>query len=121
MASGLQSYCKPCVLAYEREKYGGSCRKPGARSRYYRQTYGLTLEQLDELAERQGRRCAICSKESQLVVDHDHDTGEIRGLLCPQCNRCLGLFQDNVGLLVAATMYLMAAKDVLVEAGGLRG
>lgn len=52
--------------------------------------FGITPEQYIEMLKSQGGRCAICRREPakiNLSVDHDHDTGKIRGLLCPPCNR----------------------------------
>jgi hypothetical protein len=73
--------------------------------------YKLTPEQYEEL-QKQFPRCAICGAKrdgiryGKLHVDHNHGTGEIRGLLCPNCNRGLGLFQDNPGILQMAIDYL---------------
>lgn len=70
--------------------------------------YNLTKEQLVELWERQGRKCAICPVEISLdaPIDHDHATGKVRGLLCHKCNRGLGQFEDSVVLLQKAIAYL---------------
>jgi hypothetical protein len=58
-------------------------------------SYGLTPEQHKELVERHGGRCGICKVDRmkngrQLHIDHDHQTGQVRGLLCPRCNGLLG-------------------------------
>ena len=69
----------------------------------------------DRLAA-QGNKCAICSKEivgRDIHRDHCHSTGEWRGLLCNNCNRGLGHFQDDPELLVAAAFYLVKGVDVL--------
>lgn len=50
--------------------------------------------------------CTICSEQIGLVVDHDHSTGLIRGLLCTNCNTGLGMFKDNIKILEAAIKYL---------------
>jgi hypothetical protein len=77
--------------------------------------YGITVEQHQELFDTQGGVCAICGlaetrlragKVQQLCVDHDHDTGEIRGLLCCACNRGLGAFRDNAESLQSASRYV---------------
>ncbi len=57
--------------------------------------YGLTIQDYDELLDTQGGVCAICSSEAKLVVDHDHATDEVRGLLCHSCNLALGHLQDD--------------------------
>lgn len=63
----------------------------------------------------QDGRCAICREEEtatargrvrSLAVDHDHETGAVRGLLCSRCNTALGLFRDNPALLLEAIAYL---------------
>jgi len=72
--------------------------------------YGLTLDAYHALLERQGELCAICQRVldpvgSDTTVDHDHDTGQIRGLLCGVCNRGLGMF-STTELLHRAGAYL---------------
>jgi len=73
--------------------------------------YGLTQTQYDTLKELQGGRCAICrqpptGKRTRLHVDHDHGTGEVRGLLCNLCNVALGSMHDDPAILRAAIVYL---------------
>lgn len=55
--------------------------------------------------------CTICGDEGNLVVDHDHKTNQVRGLLCNHCNRGLGHFKDNPNLLEYARIYLLAADN----------
>lgn len=72
-----------------------------ARDNRLRRVYGITIEQYDTLLERQGDACAICRRASgefrtRLAVDHNHQTGEIRGLLCNYCNhRVVGRHRDG--------------------------
>lgn len=77
---------------------------------YMRQhLYGLTEKQYVALRESQGDRCAICGGEwtnGRPHVDHDHASGEVRGLLCGPCNTGLGHFKDDPGLIAAAIKYL---------------
>ena len=74
--------------------------------------YGIAPEEYDALLAQQKGSCAGCeateynSKSYHLAVDHNHDTGEIRGLLCLRCNRILGLSQDDPGLLRRLADYL---------------
>jgi hypothetical protein len=70
---------------------------------------GITPEQLVACYERQEGCCAICKTEVQLInsaIDHNHDTGEFRGVLCKQCNRALGMFGDSPIILKSALEYL---------------
>lgn len=68
--------------------------------------YGLTPEALETLKAKQQYRCAICGDEALLVVDHDHETGKIRGLLCRLCNTGIGALGDQVAGLEKAVQYL---------------
>jgi hypothetical protein len=79
--------------------------------------YNITREQYNQMLESQNGVCAICGKEETIVdkrinriillaVDHDHQTGKVRGLLCSHCNKALGGFKDNTGLLNKAINYL---------------
>lgn len=86
-----------------------------------RSLYGLTLEQLEQMHAEQGGRCKICRRETRLwvgvknnsaCVDHDHATGQVRGLLCRRCNAALGQFQEQPELLERAAQYLRASGKV---------
>lgn len=79
--------------------------------------YKITLEQYHELEISQNGVCAICHKKetrkgyTNLVVDHDHETSKVRGLLCDKCNRGLGYFDENIDFLVSAIEYLKSTKS----------
>jgi DNA-binding CsgD family transcriptional regulator len=83
--------------------------------------HGCTAAEYQELLVAQGGKCAICDapaghqscrgKVCRLSVDHDHKTGTIRGLLCNNCNRGLGRFQDSVKLLIKAARYLQRGRE----------
>jgi hypothetical protein len=68
--------------------------------------YGMTKTQYDELLQLQGKRCAICTRDRKLYIDHDHSSGRVRGLLCRDCNLSLGLVRDNIETLANAIDYL---------------
>lgn len=78
--------------------------------------FGLTPEKFVEMLAAQGGACAICKtgdpgSKGTFHVDHSHETGIVRGLLCSRCNLSLGLFKDDPLLLSRAIEYLLAAKD----------
>lgn len=87
-------------------KYYLQAKAEGKPQEYYlKREYNLTKEQYDELLQLQGGVCAICSGPAT-DVDHDHDTNEVRGLLCHSCNRALAGV-DNVEWLGKAFDYLL--------------
>ncbi len=72
-----------------------------------RKLYGLSKEDYDKLYVNQQGRCAVCRIELPVLhIDHFHEDGTIRGLLCGKCNRGIGLFDDNIELLEAVIKYL---------------
>lgn len=115
MASGYQCICIPCAIIRK-------------RSAHMVRTYGLTQEEYDQKVIEQDGVCAICKKtetalrktsslvdferESVLSVDHDHETGAVRGLLCHRCNMAIGYAQENPEILRAAIEYLAAYTRV---------
>lgn len=78
----------------------------------YKRKYGITLEQYNQILEAQGGVCAGCggverrAATGNLAVDHNHETGEVRGLLCSNCNRALGLLGDSIETLKSLADYL---------------
>lgn len=73
--------------------------------------YHLTVEQFDKMVQEQQRLCAVCRGEHvgrghRLYVDHDHETGKVRGLLCCRCNFLIGHAKDSIEILRAAISYL---------------
>ena len=100
---GRGGYCKPCHNAkgkatYER-LYGGT------REYHLRRRYGLTSAEVNAMIEAQGGTCAVCTGPAQ-HVDHDHATGEVRGILCFNCNQALGNARDDVQVLRGLARYL---------------
>lgn len=91
-------------------------RHPDAHRRWrLPKKYGITVEDYEQMLLEQGGACAICRRAETVVmrgkvkplsVDHDHESGRVRGLLCHECNVGLGKFKDNVARLKAAVTYL---------------
>jgi len=104
----------------EREKYWADPLK--ARHDRLRYNYGpdITLEWYRQVEAAQGGVCAICRRKCKtgrsLAVDHNHETGQIRGLLCQKCNHAIGLFSEDTDLMMAAIDYLLSYRNVLREA-----
>jgi len=75
----------------------------------YKHNFGITIEDYERLLIKQHGVCAICGdtpRDRRLCVDHDHDTGEIRGLLCWLCNLAIGCMADKPDRLHKAAQYL---------------
>jgi len=96
--SGFDSWCRTCRASYRNENCRG------------RHKAVISDQALKELKE-STKECVICGDTTKLVVDHDHITGKIRGLLCNHCNRGLGHFRDDPTLLEFAAQYLFASAD----------
>jgi len=91
-----------------------------AREKHLMRTYGLTLVQFDSMLEKQDYKCAIChipnnDLENNICVDHDAETGKVRGLLCPPCNQGLGLFKDSEAALMNAAAYISTSKSTVAD------
>ena len=82
------------------------------RNHHFMKKYGITVEDFDALRIKQKFCCALCNRHEVdtprkcLCVDHNHDTGKVRELLCESCNQALGLFYDNPDVLEKASKYL---------------
>ena len=87
---------------------------PGTRIRPQHKTIYLPGGAYEQILAEQSGVCAICAKPpngSRLCVDHNHETGQVRGLLCYQCNTGLGSFRDDKGLLKSALAYLRGTSQ----------
>lgn len=83
---------------------------------FLKKLYGLTLDQYNEMFNSQCGACSICGKhqsllEKSLSVDHDHNSGKIRSLLCSNCNTAIGLLDEDVGLLKKVVDYLNKHRE----------
>ena len=103
----IRQRCRECLRDYDRI--------------HTHKRYGITPEQYAEQLAAQHGVCAICKQPEttvqrgrvlQLAVDHDHVTGQVRGLLCMQCNQTLGKVGDSVERLKAMIFYLESGGQV---------
>jgi len=105
------------LRAYQAEYRNRPERKRAMRDLYYRRTYGITADQVDEMLIVQGGGCAICgdkpARAASMHLDHEHAGGKVRAILCLSCNQGIGKFRDDPGLLRIAAAYLerMSAVD----------
>ncbi len=112
---GVQSACKECCCASVRSRKArlmrsGEWDATAKRDAQLRYNFGIGIERYDDMLAAQSGVCAICgstcSSGRNLAVDHCHETGRIRGLLCGNCNKALGLLGDDPDRLVRAVEYL---------------
>ena len=103
------SYCKKCKVVYNSEndkKFPDRVAKARRKTKL-KANYGITEEEFNRQFEYQYGSCAICDvKLEDTHIDHCHDTGELRGILCPACNKGLGHFKDNLQILLNAVEYI---------------
>lgn len=118
-------YCPPCrqeVASQQRREWldrDGNRERRNQNSkdnRYSRahslKQYGLTLDEWDRMVEAVDGKCEICGHADEaLCVDHDHETGRIRGVLCRSCNRAIGQLGDSAEHLRRALEYLLRARE----------
>ena len=72
--------------------------------------YGLSFEEYEKLITSQKGLCKVCCEAAQLVVDHCHKSGAVRGLLCGQCNSILGFVREDISILQGLIIYLERAQ-----------
>lgn len=88
---------------WERDKVS---KRPHRKLKIIKRRYGLTPEQYHRMLDDNGGMCAVCRIKLATVVDHNHKTMRVRGLLCHSCNTGLGMFGDSVETLLNAIAYL---------------
>ncbi len=105
---GLQSYCSSC--GREAVNAWNAANPERKRADHLMRRFGLTVADYESLADQQGGVCTICAGTCptgrRLAVDHDHDTGRVRGLLCWECNTGIGKLKDSPAVLSSALRYL---------------
>lgn len=126
MRLGRKSYCYDCDAADRRARYAADIEASRAKSRdrsrrtrtpeqtrmrHLKNMYGLSVEQYEQMLDQQGGRCAICHTTSpggrgNWHVDHCHDTGRVRALLCAGCNVGIAQLGHHPNRLRAAAAYL---------------
>ena len=112
---GHHGKCKSCYVKKQQEKYDPIKK----RDENLKRIYGIGIKEYNTLLEQQNGRCATCGTTEPggrksgrgggtnvFVVDHCHNTGEVRGLLCHSCNRAMGLLGDNVNIIGEMIKYL---------------
>lgn len=115
---GLGNVCKFCNRLQTKEYITRQLKKdPNFEiSRNLKINYGISIQQYIKLSTLQKNKCVICKNVETLVlrgklvklaVDHCHKTGKIRGLLCSNCNKGLGLFNDDPNILYTASRYVL--------------
>jgi len=108
--------CKRCVELDRKERHRDPAyaakSKEAQRYSALRLKYGLSREDVARLEREAGGNCAICSRgfNGQYHVDHCHESGKVRGLLCFTCNTALGKFMDSVEILESAIRYLRKSE-----------
>ena len=108
--SARYNYCRECAREYSRKDR-------------LKRNFNLTVEDYEEILKHQKGVCAICGhppRSKRLNVDHNHRTGKIRGLLCPFCNRALGLFRDDDSRIEALYKYIMVSCPATEALGSER-
>ena len=109
---GIKKRIQESAKKYYQTPTGNAAIRKRSRIWALKRNYQITEQKFQVLSQTQNNLCAICSKSGtieknkHLSVDHNHDTKELRGLLCQNCNTGLGFFKDNPELLLKASYYL---------------
>lgn len=111
---GKQTWCAECGRAQRKTWIQANPEK--VRNHSLKKRYGISLDRYLEMLEAQNGRCAICGTDvpggsGSFHVDHCHDSGKVRDLLCNNCNLGLGYFKDNESILLKAALYLNTHHD----------
>lgn len=113
-SDGLQAYCKACTRGLSDWKNKSPLSRKKSRLATRNRKYGITTEWYEETLAKQQGACAICSLActtgKSLAVDHNHETGKARGLLCMSCNTAIGKLGDDPNLVLKAYEYLLSEQ-----------
>lgn len=101
---GKHYYCRACTTKKSREWAIRNPDKVNKHKLKYR--YGITPEELEELMDKAGHKCQLCGRKDKLNIDHCHENGHVRGILCGSCNRALGILGDSVESIERVLAYL---------------
>lgn len=89
-----------------KRKIYAALHKNEAKGYQLKRYYGISLQEYDDMFTSQNGQCAICKEKDTLVVDHNHETGKVRELLCKKCNLALGHSKESVTILDKMIEYL---------------
>jgi len=123
---GLNIYCKSCKREYLQE-YAKSDIGKQAQAKYrdknrakireynLKRNFGINMRKYKKLFKKQEGKCAICETHQSeldrvLAVDHNHENGKIRGLLCSACNKAIGFLKDNPQVILKAHDYVTLSR-----------
>lgn len=120
--NGVASHCRKCVVSWsksyrktpkckQKKKEDYQRNKEKWLDKKLRRRFGITLEQYKNTLDKQGCKCIICGRTPEengkmLAVDHNHETGKNRGLLCSSCNICIGFIEKNKLSILKISEYL---------------
>lgn len=96
--------CRPCAADYQLRYVAANRDQVNLRRRLSKR--GISEDEFTALFDAQDGRCGICGRRRSLDIDHCHESGEVRGLLCGPCNRGIGFLDDDVELMRKAIVYL---------------
>jgi len=116
--------CKKCKVVFQPHApseclCSDKCKEHAFADNYLKRAYGIDLDEYNLMLIKQNNCCSICKSDGfimqkghkvKLVVDHCHDTGKVRGLLCHNCNRALGLLKDNTNTINNALEYINESR-----------
>ena len=110
--SGHKTICKTCIRAMPQTAEKKEYMRKYSKKYFLKTRYNMTEEDYSEMLTTQNHKCAICGIDEselpnkRLYIDHCHNTGEVRELLCHNCNVALGLVKESVSTLTQAIAYL---------------